>query len=175
MDPRVHHVQGKTERVTESLPILLEFHREKLAMLLRHEAAARLVQQYDINNTYQYIINREQVQLSWLEAAITELGGTPSPEANSNRTVHGGKSDARRQVIEDDAQDARAFVERWKPRVDAMKNARHAKMLLVILGETIEQQRFFEQALAGRTDLLGKRGAQLGPSHGVVLPARWVE
>ena len=39
-----------------------------------------------------------------------------------------------------------------------MTNARHAKMLRVILGETLEQKRFFEQALAGRTDLLGKRG-----------------
>ncbi len=40
-----------------------------------------------------------------------------------------------------------------------MANARHAKMLRVILGETLEQKRFFEQALAGRTDLLGRRGA----------------
>ncbi len=31
--------------------------------------------QYDANNTYQYIINREETQLSWLAQAITELGG----------------------------------------------------------------------------------------------------
>jgi hypothetical protein len=162
--------------VTESLPILLEFHREKLASLLRHEAGARLVQQYDVNNTYQYIINREQVQLSWLETAIAELGGTPPPqEASSTRSAQGKEAEASRRVIQEDAQDAHAFVERWKPRVAAMKNARHAKMLRVILGETLEQERFFEQALAGRTDLLGKRGEQLGPSHGVVLPTRWVQ
>ena len=56
-----------------------------------------------------------------------------------------------------------------------MANARHGKMLGLVLGETLEQKRFFEQALAGRTDLLGRRGASLGPSHGEVLPSRWIE
>jgi hypothetical protein len=48
-------------------------------------------------------------------------------------------------------------------------------MLRVILGEVLEQKRFFEQALAGRTDLLGRRGAVLEPAKGDVLPTRWVE
>lgn len=161
--------------MTGTLPLLLDFHREKLTMLLRHQAAARLVGQYDVNNTYQYIVNREEVQITWLESAISELGGTPAPQTGSDRAVSGRKADASRQVIEEDARDAQAFVERWTPRVDGMQNARHAKMLHVILGETLEQQRFFEQALAGRTDLLGKRGEQLGPSHGVVLPSRWMD
>ena len=78
-------------------------------------------------------------------------------------------------MLEEDARDSQAFVDRWRPRVDAMANARHAKMLRLILGETLEQKRFFEQALAGRTDLLGRRGAQVGPSHGEVLPSRWIE
>jgi hypothetical protein len=56
-----------------------------------------------------------------------------------------------------------------------MTNARHGKMLKLILGEVLEQKRFFDQALAGRTDLLGRRGAQVGRSHGVVLPSRWIE
>ena len=43
------------------------------------------------------------------------------------------------------------------------------------VGETLEQKRFFEQALAGRTDLLGRRAEQLGPAHGEVLPSRWIE
>jgi hypothetical protein len=171
----VHHLQGKAELVIDTLPLLLEFHREKLAMLLRHQAGARLVGQYDVNNTYQYIINREDVQLSWLETAIAELGGTIAAQAGADRAVAGKKADASRQIIEEDARDAQAFVDRWKPRVDAMLNARHAKMLRVILGETLEQKRFFDQALAGRTDLLGKRGDQLAPSHGVVLPSRWMD
>ncbi len=161
--------------MTETLPLLVEFYRDKLAMMLRHQASARLMEQYDVNNTYQYIINREEVQLSWLEAAIAELGGTPVAQVGADRTVSGKKADASRHVIEEDARDAQTFVERWKPRVDVMLNARHAKMLRVILGETLEQQRFFEQALAGRTDLLGRRGAQLAPSHGVVLPSRWMD
>jgi hypothetical protein len=161
--------------VTETLPLLLEFYRDKLAMMLRHQAGAHLVAQYDVNNTYQYIVNREDVQLSWLEAAIAELGGVAAPQTGTPRTVSGRKADASRQVIEEDARDAQTFVDRWTPRVDAMLNARHAKMLRVILGETLEQRRFFEQAMAGRTDLLGKRGAQLAPSHGVVLPTRWID
>ena len=161
--------------MTQTLPLLVAFYGEKLTMLLRHQAAARLVGQYDVNNTYQYIVNREDVQITWLEKAIVELGGTPVPQTGSDRVVSGKKAAASHQVIEEDARDAQAFVERWTPRVDGMQNARHAKMLRVILGETLEQQRFFEQALAGRTDLLGKRGEQLAPSHGVVLASRWME
>ena len=59
--------------MTDILPLLLEFHREKLAMLLRHQSAARLVGTYDVNNTYQYIINREETQLSWVAAAVRAL------------------------------------------------------------------------------------------------------
>lgn len=161
--------------MTDILPLLQDFHGEKLAMLLRHQAGARLVGQYDVNNTYQYIVNREEAQLSWLETAIAELGGTPGQSAGSDRAASGKKADASRQVIEADARDAQEFVDRWKPRLAGMKNARHAKMLDVILGETLEHKRFFDQALAGRTDLLGRRGEQLAPSHGVVLPSRWIE
>ena len=60
--------------MTDLLPLLQEFYREKLAALLRHQAGARLIAQYDANNTYQYIINREETQLSWLPTAITRAG-----------------------------------------------------------------------------------------------------
>ena len=56
-----------------------------------------------------------------------------------------------------------------------MTNVRHRGMLRVILGETIEQERTFEQALAGRTDLLGRRTDGVGKLVGEVLPTRWVE
>jgi hypothetical protein len=168
-------VQGKTEFVTDLLALLQEFHREKLAMFLRHQAGARLVSQYDVNNTYQYIINREDVQLSWLASAISELGGTVTDAAEPQRHLSGKGVEAAQRIIEEDGHDAQAFVDRWRPRVEAMTNARHRGMLRVILGETLEQQRFFEQALAGRTDLLGRRGGQLEPAHGEVLPSRWIE
>ena len=80
--------------MTGLLGLMQEFHREKLAMLLRHEAAARLVAQYDANNTYQYIINREDVQLSWLNQAIADLGGAPdlAAQETERRTPDGSGS-----------------------------------------------------------------------------------
>ncbi len=156
--------------MNELRALLQEFYRDKLTALLRHEAGARLVRQYDVNNTYQYIINRDEAHLSWVGKAITELGGTTPEVGAPSRTT-----EDERQVIEEDARDAQAFVDRWKPRVEGMLNARHAKMLRVILGEVLEQKRSFEQALAGRTDLLGRRADVLGPSHGEVLPSRWIE
>jgi hypothetical protein len=170
-------VQGKTELVTDLLPLLQELYAEKLAMLLRHQSAARLVAQYDANNTYQYIVNREEVQLSWLAAAIAELGGAVGEAAATvpARTVSGKGEQAAHSLFQEDARDAEAFVDGWRPRVEAMPNARQRGMLRVILGETLEQKRFFEQALAGRTDLLGRREKTLAPAHGEVLRTRWIE
>jgi len=160
--------------VSDLLALLQEFYRDKLAMLLSHQAGARFVGQYDQNNTYQYIINREETQLSWVGKAISELGGAAADD--QPEPVREGKgSEAAHSVFEEDVRDAQAFVDRWRPRVDRMANARHANMLRVILGEALEQKRFFEQALAGRTDLLGRRADTLEPSHGEVLSARWIE
>ena len=61
---------------------------------------------------------------------------------------------------------AQTFVDTWRPRVEAMPNARHRSMLRVILGETLEHKRFFDQALAGRTDLLGRRADGAGTGGG---------
>jgi hypothetical protein len=172
--------------VTDLLQLLQEFHGQKLAMMLRHQASARLVGQYDANNAYQYIISREEVQLSWLETAITELAGssalagsnalagTAATEEAQGRAAGAG-ADRAMKTLKEDAVDAQAFVDRWRRRVEAMTNARHRGMLRVILGETLEHRRFFEQALAGRTDLLGRRAAQIGPARGRVLATRWVE
>jgi hypothetical protein len=156
--------------------LLQEFYRDKLTAMLRHQAAARLVGQYDVNNTYQYIIGREEVELSWVAAAIRDLGDQPSDQAEPERAAGGKREDAAFTLFDEDARDAQAFVDRWRPRVEALTNARHRSMLRVILGEVLEQKRFFEQARAGRTDLLGRRAVQIvGPSHGEVLPTRWIE
>jgi len=162
--------------VTELLPLLQEFYREKLLALLSHEAAARLVRQYDINNTYQYVIGREETQLSWLAAAIVDLGGALEPKIPAPTRQTTGKEPARTDALfDEDRREAQAFVDRWRPRVDAVTNARHQGMLRVILGETLEQKRFFEQARAGNLDLLGRRGTAVGPRVGHVLPDRWIE
>jgi hypothetical protein len=173
----VHHLQRKAERVTDSLPVLQDFYREKLAALLSHQAGARLIRQYDANNTYQYVINREETQLAWVAAAIIDLGG--EVPADSSEPTRGEASDspaARAQaVFGEDARDAQSFVDHWRPRTESLSDVRHRSMLQVILGEALEQMRFFEQALAGRTDLLGLRSEQVGPRVGEVLATRWVE
>jgi hypothetical protein len=173
MDARLHQLQGKAEFVSDVLTLLQEFYRDKLAMLLRHQASAQAVTDYNVNNTYQYVINREETQLSWIASAIAGLGGTPEDAPFRGRETAGRDASAR--LIKEDADDAQAFVDRWKPRVDAMPNARHAKMLRLVLGEVLEAKRFFEQALAGRDDLLGRRSEALGPAFGEVLPSRWIE
>jgi hypothetical protein len=161
--------------VSELLGLLQEFHRDKLEALLRHEEGARWVGQYDANNTYQYIINREETQLTWIAAAIADLGGAvPGAEPPAPRGRPGDRGAARR-ILDEDAREAQAFVDRWASRVDAMTNARHRGMLRVILGETLEQKRFFEQALAGERDLLGRRDPEAGVRVGEVLPERWRE
>jgi hypothetical protein len=155
---------------TETLPVLLEFYRDKLASVASHIAGSRLVSQYDANNTYQYVVNREETQLAWLRTAIMDLGG-PIPEDTAEPS-RSGKADA---IFQEDARAAKAFLDKWSPRVEVLKHARHRGMLRVILGETIEQQRFFEQALAGRNDLLGIRTEKAGARVGAVLPTRWLE
>jgi hypothetical protein len=152
--------------VTTTLALLREFYAEKLATLLRHRAAARLMRQYEVNNTYQYVINREETQLSWISAAIGESGGIVSDLQGDATPV----VDDARAALQRDASAAQAFVARWQPRLAAMTDDRYRRVLDVVLGESLEQQRFFEQALAGRTDLLGKRGATLPPASGDVLP-----
>jgi hypothetical protein len=142
----VHHLQGEAERVTDLLALLQEFYRDKLTAMLRHQAGARLIGQYDINNTYQYVINREDVELSWVAQAITELGGVLPEVAEPERPQSGSGSERADRILEEDARDAQAFVDHWAPRLGGMTNARHAKMLRVILGEALEQKRFFEQA-----------------------------
>ena len=66
---------------------------------------------------------------------------------------------AYRNILEDDARHLAAFVERWRPRVATVTHARHRTMLGVVLGESVEHQRLFEQAGAGLEDVIGRRTA----------------
>ena len=162
---------------TESLlAILKEFHRDKLALRQRHVAVARQVSQYDANNTYHYVINREDVHLQWLEAAIAELEGTPDdvPEPSLPSLVW---NESFAPLATQDATDAARFVARWRPRVAEFTHARHRSLMDVILGETLEQKRFFDQIAAGRDDVLGRRANGAGsPGTGNgVLGVRWIE
>jgi hypothetical protein len=168
-------------KATERLDTLRQFHKEKLALLRRHVAAARLVSDYDFNNTYQYVIAREEMHVSWVADAIHDvaaaLGQTdvkiddvPEPEIR----VSGKGAAAQAALFGQDRDSAQAFVDKWTPIVASLTHARHRTMLNVVLGETLEHKRFFEQAAGGRTDLLGRRD-EGGGTGGGVLPVRWIE
>jgi hypothetical protein len=79
-----------------------------------------------------------------------------------------------RPVLADDAALLDAFVRRWRAKVDELSHARHRTMLNVVLGETREHQRLFEQAAAGMEDVLGRRTGG-GARVGAVLSTRWME
>ena len=163
-------------RTDELLGILREFHRDKLALRQRHVAVAKQVPQYDANNTYQYVINREDVHLSWLESAIVELEGTPDDVAEPplTRLVW---NESILPLVAQDARDTGAFVNRWRQRLAEVTHARHRNMMNVILGETLEQKRSFDQIAAGREDVLGRRANGPGsPGTGDgVMSVRWIE
>ena len=160
--------------------LLTDFAAERVAVLQRHEASARVVSHYDFNNTYQYVIAREETHVSWLQNALAEFGlalpgparALPTPEAP--KTGKKVMPDAFRNILEEDARSLGEFVERWRPRVDVLTHARHRTMLNVLLGESLEHKRLFEQGAAGFEDLLGRRtdGAE---RVGGVLSTRWME
>jgi hypothetical protein len=79
-----------------------------------------------------------------------------------------------RGILEDDARHLASFAEKWRPKVATITHARHRTMLGVVLGESREHQRLFEQAAAGLEDVIGRRtdGAE---RVGAVLPTRWQE
>jgi hypothetical protein len=157
------------------LSLLRDLYEDKRAQKVRHEASALKVGQYDFNNTYQYVINREAAHEAWLREAIESIGGVV-PDLPADAPGPSRATDARpgAPAAHDDAQAARALVERWESKISAVAHARHRRMLEVILGETREHQRFFEHASAGRTDLLGRRTSGSEPV-GRVLSTRWVE
>ncbi len=166
---------------SELVPLLSGFAAERLALLQRHEAGARSVAHYDFNNTYQYVIAREETHLTWLQNALAELDAplpAPAPALAVPQAPKPGRRKAEpgayRAVLDDDARQLGLFVERWRPVVGAMTHARHQKMLEVILGESLEHMRLFEQASAGFEDVLGRRTGG-GDRIGGVLPTRWVE
>ena len=158
---------------TEMLELLREFHRDKFVMRGRHVSAARHVSHYDFNNTYQYVIAREDTHVRWLEDAVLDLQGQVDESNPPEVEVSGRGEAAQRSVLKGDSDAAERFISKWRPRVDALPNARHRTMLNVVLGETIEHKRFFDLALAGRTDLLGRRADGAGTGGGV-MASRWV-
>ncbi len=165
---------------TELQPILTEFAADRLALLQRHEAGARVVSHYESNNAYQYVINREETHVTWLQSALTEFGAALPPASTAIAVPELVKSKKKADlatfqgILADDARQLDAFVNRWRPRIKGMTHARHRIMLDVVLGESREHQRLFEQAAAGSEDVLGRRTGGVA-RQGAVLPTRWME
>ena len=158
---------------TELVALLQECYRERLAMVERHKAVATHVTDYDVNNAYQYIVNREETHLRWIADALAELGAT-TPDNGAGPSITKDRSkDAWRALVGEDARGGAAFLDKWRPRVDALSHARNRTMLRLMLGEVQEQTRTFEQASAGMDDLLGRKDIGSG-KRGEVGAARWI-
>ena len=161
-------------KAAATLSLLQELYRERLTLFDRHIKGAQVIADYEFNNTYQNVVGREEHHLQWVRKAVEDLGGAVDT-AITALAVPAGKGKKREEsVLQDDARQQQAFIDKWTPKVEAMTNARHRTMLTLMLGEMREHQRFFEYALQGRDDLLGRRmeGASTGDG---VMPVRWVE
>jgi hypothetical protein len=177
----VHQLQGEAEGVTSttspSAPtqraLLQEAYRDRFALLRRHIDGATRMADYEFNNTYQYVIGREEIHVQWLRDAVVDLGAEVPAEPSALPVPEGKGVPGERAILEDDLRLGRAFVEKWRARLADVRNARHRRLLDVIVGEVVEQTNFFQLALAGRDDLLGTRmpGASTGDG---VLPVRWM-
>ena len=153
--------------------LLQEAFRDRLALLERHVAGATRIADYEFNNTYQYVIGREEIHVQWVRDALLDMGAQVPADAPAIDVPAGKGVEGERAILENDLDNGRKFVAKWKPRLAEVRNARHRRMLEVVVGEVTEQTRFFELALAGRDDLLGRRmpGASTGDG---VLPVRWM-
>jgi hypothetical protein len=175
VDTRVHHLQREAAVVTstELLALLQEFYAERASLWVRHLAVAHHVGNLDFNNTYQYVVSREDTHIAWVRSAIEELGGV-APAPGPEPAIDASKpKDIAARLMEEDAHANAAFVAKWMDRVETIGNARHRGMLRIILGEMREHQRFFAQAVAGREDLLGRR-PDAAARRGAVMASRWL-
>ncbi|MSO36288.1 MAG: hypothetical protein EXQ50_09345 [Acidobacteria bacterium] len=151
--------------------LIRDFLLQRTSLLMRHEDVAQQVPDYDINNAYQYIVAREETHLSWLQHALLDLGA-PLPADPPRQTVAVGKGDAWKALAADDARANAQFVDQWRAKVEEVSHARHKGMLKVVLGEMLEHKRLFDQAAAGRQDLIGTSLA-INDHSGIVMGARW--
>jgi hypothetical protein len=151
--------------------LIRDLYLERVSLLMRHEDVAQTITDYDINNAYQYIIAREQTHLSWLQHALLDLGATlvNDPARGSTLTA---KGDAWKSFASEDAAANARFVDKWRDRIEIISNARHKGMLKIILGETLEHKRLFDQAASGNRDLIGK-SLDINDHTGDVMANRW--
>ena len=154
---------------SELMTFLNDFYRDTLGLFKARQTNAQSVAAYDANNGFQQILGRQEIHLQWVRDAVASLGGTA---ADSLDQVSGKASrETAKSIIEADAAAQKAFIDRWAPRISAVTNARHRKMLELIVGEMKEHLRFLQQGAESRADLLGRHsdGKVL---RGTVMAAR---
>ena len=157
----------------QTLPELIrDCYLERVSLLMQHENVAQVTTDYDANNAYQYIIAREQTHLSWLQHALLDLGA-PQPADPAPPAALSVKGDGWKSLASQDSRANTQFVEKWRPKLETITNARHKGMLGVIMGETLEHARLFEQCAAGRKDVIGK-SLEINDHTGDVMPVRFV-
>src|SRR5258705_4391753 len=110
--------------------LLTEFAAERVALIERHEASARAVSHYDFNNTYQYVINREETHLSWLQTALAEYhavlpaaGAAPLPAPVAPNTTKKFEASPFLGILEDNSSYFVTFVAKTRPRVGTGKHS----------------------------------------------------
>ena len=173
MDAGLHHLQGQAKFVTpaELLDLLQAFYRETLTIVQARQINARSITDYNANNGYQQVLGRQDVHLRWLSDAIDSLGGAASaPGQAQEDAVTSAPKDVKALVAADEHNHA-VFIDQWSARVPHVTNARHRKMLDLILGEMKEHLRVLQQAQAGRGDMLGHQ-AKGKVERGEVMAAR---
>ena len=154
--------------------LVRDFYLARLGLLLRHEEAARHVSEYDANNAYQYIINREETHVSWLQHALLDLDVAIPGDPARPGVQPGSSADGWKALAAEDARANQQFVDAWKPKVETVTHARHKGMLKVVLGEMLEHKRIFDHAATGREDLIGTH-LSINQRRGVVANTRWME
>ena len=155
----------------ELLDLLQDFYRETLVLVQARQVNARSITNYNANNAYQQVLGRQDVHLRWLSDAIDALGGAASLPGQSQENAVTSAPREVKGLVEADVRNQRAFLERWSARVPTVTNARHRKMLDLILGEVKEHLRALEQSQQGRSDMLGHQ-AKGKVERGEVMAAR---
>ncbi|MGH9386878.1 MAG: hypothetical protein ACRD2N_21610, partial [Vicinamibacterales bacterium] len=102
---------------------------ERTALLQRHEEVAKQVTDYDANNTYQYIVNREETHVSWLQHALLDLGAQIPAEPSRPSLPSSKGADRWKALAAEDSRANQDFVSRWRPKIEPITNARHKGML----------------------------------------------
>ena len=130
---------------------------------------------YDVNNTYQYIVAREETHVSWLQHALLDLGAQ-IPAEPPRPAVAAGKGDAWKGLAAEDARANQEFVD----EVALQGGWRHARSATKGHAEGAARRDARTQAVlrpgGGRHAPISSGTALAINQHsGSVIGTRWVE